>query len=250
MKRKIVINPEYQELEDFIRNLPETFDSKGEIIYDGRNTIKIINTDNTTVNVKSFQRPNILNRFVYANFRRSKARRSFEYANFLIKNNILTPSPIAYIELKSGFSFKQSYYISVQENFDGLMREFQKGSLNGREKLLQQFAQFTAHMHEKQILHMDYSPGNILYKQIELDYQFFLVDLNRMYFGEVTMKNGCKNFRRLWGNEEMISYIATEYAKARNFNIEACVNLTLKFHQEFWDKFSARHPGKKPYIGI
>lgn len=248
MKKQIVINPEFQYLEDFVQNLPDTFDSNGEVIYDGRNTIKVINVDNIRVNVKSFQKPNIINRFVYGNFRKSKARRSFEYANLLIKNNILTPAPIAYMELKSGVSFDQSYYISVQENFDGLMREFQKGSLNGREKLLQQFAQFTAHMHKKQILHMDYSPGNILYKQIGQNYQFYLVDLNRMYFGEVSLEKGCKNFCRLWGNEEMISYIAQEYAKARDFNIDTCVKLTLKFHQEFWAKFSTRHPGKKPYI--
>lgn len=248
MREKLIINTEFKELEDFVRNLPETFDLSGEIIYDGRNIIKIINTDGRQINVKSFQKPNIINRFVYGNFRKSKAQRSFEYANILIKNNILTPAPIAYLELKTGLSFGQSFYISIQENFDGIMRELQRGPFVGREMLLQQFAKFTANMHEKQILHMDYSPGNILYKLVNNNYQFYLVDLNRMQFGKISMEKGCHNFCRLWGNEEMISYIASEYAKARNFDIDTCIQLTLKYHREFWDKFSTRHPGKKPYI--
>lgn len=248
MKTKLIINPEYRELEDFIRNLPKIFGFTGQTIYDGRNIIKIINTNNIKVNVKSFRKPNIINKFVYGNFRKSKAQRSFEYANILIKNNIHTPNPIGYMELRSGISFGESFYISIQEDFDGIMREFQKGVLAGRERLLQQFAQFTANMHEKQILHMDYSPGNILYKQSVEDFQFYLVDLNRMYFGKISKEKGCKNFCRLWGNEEMISYIASEYAKARGFDIKTCIKLTLSYHREFWTKFSARHPGKKPYI--
>ncbi len=248
MKEKLIINTEFKELEGFVRNLPETFESSGEIIYDGRNIIKIINTDGLQINVKSFQKPNIINRFVYGNFRKSKAQRSFEYANILIKNKIPTPAPIAYLELKSGISFGRSFYITIQENFDGILRELQRGSLVGREKLLQQFAVFTANMHEKQILHMDYSPGNILYKLVNDSYLFYLVDLNRMQFGKIPMDKGCRNFCRLWGSEEMISYIASEYAKARNFDIDKCVQLTLTYHAAFWAKFSARHPGKKPYI--
>jgi len=248
LRTRLIINPAYQELEDFIRNLPETFDFTGETIYDGRNTIKIIDTKSIRVNVKSFQKPNIINKFVYGNFRKSKAQRSFEYANILIKNKIDTPTPIGYMELRSGLSFGQSYYISVQEDFDGIMREFQRGTLAGRENLLQQFAQFTADMHEKQILHMDYSPGNILYKKSGESFRFYLVDLNRMFFGQISKEKGCQNFCRLWGNEEMISYIASEYAKARDFDIKTCIELTLSYHREFWTKFSSRHPGKKPYI--
>lgn len=248
MRIHIDINPQFQYLEEFVRNLPDTFDTQGTTLFGGRNTIKQIQVGELQINVKSFKTPNIINRFVYGNFRASKARRSFEYANILIANNINTPAPIAYIELRSGICFDRSFYISVQEEFDGLMREFQKGSLSGREELLKQFAQFTADMHDKEILHMDYSPGNILYKKSGDKYQFYLVDLNRMYFGKISMEKGCENFRRLWGNKEMISYIAAEYAKARDFDIDKCIALTLSYHDEFWIKFSKRHKNKTPYI--
>lgn len=247
MKTKIVINPKYQHLKEFIGNLHSNFDIQGEVLFGGRNIIRDIPIGDLRLNVKSFKIPNIINQFVYDNFRVSKARRSFEYANILLEKNINTPDPIAYIECKQGVRFMQSYYISIQEEFDGLMREFKTGELIGREDLLSQFARFTADMHQKQVLHLDYSPGNILYKKEDQTYHFYLVDLNRMYFGDITMDLGCQSFRRLWGNDEMIRFIASEYAKARNFNEDKCIELTILYHKKFWEYFTKKHPDKQAY---
>lgn len=245
---KIVVNPKYESLGEFIKELPQTFDDSGETIYRGRNQLKAIEYKGIKLNVKSFRTPNLVNRFIYGNIRKSKARRSFEYANILIDKKINTPDPVAYIEEKSLFSFKRSYYLSIHDNFDGMMREFKWGKLEGREKLLTQFAEFTADMHNKKVLHLDYSPGNILYKKTEDGFSFYLVDLNRMKFGNVSMEKGCENFRRLWGSDQMIAFIAAEYAKARNFDIDKCVGLTLCYHKQFWEKFSKRHKDKQPYV--
>lgn len=249
MKTKIVVNPKYQHLKEFIGNLPSSFDNQGEVLFGGRNIIRDISIGEFRLNVKSFKVPNIINQFVYDNFRTSKARRSFEYANILLEKEINTPDPVAYLEQKQGLRFLQSYYISIQEEFDGLMREFRTGELAGRENLLSQFAIFTADMHKKEVLHLDYSPGNILYKKEDHIYHFYLVDLNRMYFGNISMDLGCKSFRRLWGNDEMIKFIASEYAKARNFDKDKCIELVLLHHREFWKEFTKRHPDKKPYLG-
>lgn len=245
---KIVLNPKYEFLRDFVTNLPQTFEGQGEIIYDGRNIIKVIETPSLKVNVKSFQVPNIINKFIYGSLRESKAARSYKYAGILHENGIDTPEPIAYIEEQNGIVFGRSYFVTVQEDFDGLMREFQRGTLSGRENLLQQFAQFTARMHDRKILHLDYSPGNILYKKNGDEYRFYLVDLNRMYFGDVSMDRGCKSFCRLWGSDEMIAYIAAEYAKARNFDVNQCVELVQKYHRSFWIQFTKRHKDKSPYF--
>lgn len=247
--KKMVINPEYESLRSFVEELPVSFDNRGEIIYSGRNVVRDIPVQNIHINVKRFKVPNFINQLVYGNFRKSKARRSFEYANILIQNGIGTPDPIAYIEQKSGILFRDSYYVSVHEQFDGLMREFKWGQLAGRENLLDQFARFTASMHDKEIMHIDYSPGNILYKEDAGNYTFYLVDLNRMYFGPVSMEKGCENLRRLWGNEEMLTYIATKYAQYRQFDADECVALVLKYHREFWDAFTKKHKDRTPYIG-
>ena len=129
------------------------------------------------------------------------------------------------------------------------MQELQNGPLQGKEELIRQFALFTAGLHEKQILHIDYSSGNILYKKQGENYQFLLVDLNRMIFGkDITLEQGCYNLRKLYGNKEIISYVASEYAKARNFNQEECISLVLKSHSDFWTKIRKRHPEYRAYV--
>lgn len=248
MSTKIILNPKFENLRQFVENLHLRFDEEGTVIYDKRNVIKVIPVNDLEVNIKAFAVPNIVNRFVYGNFRLSKARRSYEYATILLEKKVNTPEPIAYIEIKKGFLFSQSFYLCIHEKFDGMMRELQRGKLQGRGIFLTQFARFTADMHEKEVLHEDYSPGNILYKKKDGDYDFYLVDLNRMSFGKVTIEEGCRSLRRLWGSDEMIRYIASEYAKTRGFDTDKCIELTMHYHDEFWREFSRRHPEDKPYI--
>ena len=85
-------------------------------------------------------------------------------------------------------------------------------------------ATFTAHMHDKGILHKDYSPGNILWQRNDDgSCRFSLGDINRMHFGKVSMEEGCRNFRRLWGNKMFFEECAKTYAAARGMDEKKCV---------------------------
>lgn len=244
----IVINPKYKQLEDFIRNLPETFVHTGETIYGGRNTIKVFDIQGINVNVKSFKKPILINQIVYSTFRQSKARRSFEYALRLGEKGFHTPEPIAYIEQGKAVLLKNSFYISINERIDSEMRELKTGTFGECKDLLKQFAHYTAHLHEEQILHLDYSSGNILYKKVEGQYIFYLVDLNRMEFDKpVSMDTACFNFRRLWGSDEMIHFFVQEYAKSRGFDVESSLSRALYYRKRFWNNFVRKHPGASPY---
>lgn len=247
---KIVLNPQYDYLKAFINELPTFFSNKGDVIYSGRNTIKIYNTEGVAVSVKSFKCPILVNQVVYSFFRKSKAERSYEYGTKLIEKGYNTPAPIAYIENKKAGLFKDSYYVSIYEEFDGMMRELQTGVIEDREDLLTQFAQYTANLHNDKVLHLDYSPGNILYKKNGNIYTFYLVDLNRMEFDKpVDVDAGCKNFSRLWGSDDMITFIVKIYAKVRGFDEKICLEKTFKYREEFWIPFMERHPDATPYIG-
>lgn len=248
---KIEVNPQYAYLRYFIETIPCIFEQQGVIDYSGRNTIKVIEHNGLLLNIKSFKVPHLVNRLVYTTFRKSKAMRAYEYGCRLIEKNINTPYPVAYIEIRKGCLLGQSFYISIHEKPDGMMREFYTGSLAGREDLLSGFAAFTADLHSKNILHQDYSPGNILYKKDTVGYSFMLVDINRMRFDQtVTLEEGCANLSRLWGNDEMISFIAKEYAKARKFDENKCISVVLENFHGFWTKNSKKHPQTKPYINI
>ena len=56
-----------------------------------RNIIKLFELEGKTVNVKSFKIPNLVNKIAYKYFRKSKARRSFEYATLLFEKAICIP---------------------------------------------------------------------------------------------------------------------------------------------------------------
>ena len=103
-------------------------------------------------------------------------------------------------------------------------------------------AAFTAYMHEKGVLHKDFSPGNILYKVENGKYDFTIVDINRMYFGQVDMKTGCRNFSRLWGPKQFIIQTVREYARIRGFNPDECERLALQYRAEFWKRYQKKHP--------
>jgi hypothetical protein len=62
---------------------------------------------------------------------------------------------------------------------------------------------------------MDHSPGNTLIKKVSEDeYEFFLVDLNRMNFHEsMNFDMRMKNLSRLTPKKEMIAIMSDEYAK-------------------------------------
>ena len=95
------------------------FTTTGILFGDGqRNKIKLFELEGKTINIKSFKIPNLKNKIAYKYFRKSKARRSFEFATILLEKGIGTPQPIAYFENHDFIGLKDSYYISEHLQYD------------------------------------------------------------------------------------------------------------------------------------
>lgn len=248
MKTKLVINPEYLELEDFIRNLPETFDSAGEIIQKKRNTIKKLTVNNLSLNIKQYRKPIFINRIVYSFFRKTKAFKAYHNAITVIKKGFLTPASIAFIEEYQGGLLTTSYFVSKQISDTREIREYYSSEISGNEQLFSAFALYTAQLHNAGILHLDYSPGNILISENNGEYQFTLVDINRMHFEPVDLKKGCENFSRLFGLDSTYIYLAKEYAKERNIDTESCIKYFLYYKHQF-EKKKERKKRLKRFFG-
>lgn len=115
-------------------------------------------------------------------------------------------------------------------------------------ELIRQFALFIADLHEKQVLHLDFSPGNILYKLKDGVYTFYLVDLNRMTFDKpIDLDMACTNFSRLWGSDDMMRYMIEVYAKIRNLDENCALKRYLNTEKSL-GPFTKRHPDASPYI--
>ena len=105
------------------------------------------------------------------------------------------------------------------------------------------FAEFTARLHEAGILHLDYSPGNILYDKIGEEYHFSLVDINRMHFGEVDIKKGCANFARLWGQTPFFILLGKEYAVREGWMKKNVMRLYSALQKEILEQISSQTSG-------
>lgn len=211
---KVVVSKKFQASEEKILKILEDFEKEGKLFGTGvRNKIKIFDLDDCGINVKSFKIPNLVNKFAYRFFRKSKAERSFTYAHQLLSREIGTPYPIAYAEEKSGPVFKKSFYVSEHLLCDLTYRTLvEDAGYPQWEDILRAFTKFTFKLHEKQIQFLDHSPGNTLIRLNNGDYQFFLVDLNRMNFKTLSFEERMKNFSRLTPKKEMIAIMASEYA--------------------------------------
>jgi len=238
---KVVINPHLMQFSDFIRSVPCQFEKGGAIIYKSRNEIRVFDVNGSALNVKRFKTPFLFNRLIYTFLRPSKAQRSFQYAIKLKELDIETPQPVAYILLKRGGLLCDSYYISRQADYSRNMYEFGKGGVEGRVHILNSFAGFTADIHTKGVLHKDYSPGNILFKEENGAVKFCLVDINRMRFGNVSVLKGCLNFVRLWGQKPFFEIVVRKYANLRGVDPEACLKSTLRARKKFWKRYSRKH---------
>ncbi|WP_246136860.1 lipopolysaccharide kinase InaA family protein [Gillisia hiemivivida] len=179
-----------------------------------RNSIKVFDLIGIKINIKSFKIPNAINKLVYRFLRKSKAERSFSYAQTLISKKIGTPLPIAYAENNSSVLFNESYYISEHLEYDLTYRELVTNpEFEDHEQILRAFTRFTYKLHENQIEFLDHSPGNTLIQIKENAYDFFLVDLNRMNFKQMNFDDRMKNFSRLTPKKEMVEVMANEYSK-------------------------------------
>jgi len=239
--KTIVIHPDYTCYADFIDRLPDIFHTEGETIYKSRNEIKVFDVNGIKINVKQYKVPIFINRIIYTFFRATKAYRAYNYAFKLLSKGIETPLPIAYMIFKKTGLIHQCYFISLQSPYERNMYEFGKGSLKGRETIIQRLAQYTAQLHESGIYHKDFSPGNILFQQTDNEVNFLLVDINRMQFGPVSIEKGCANFARLWGGDEMFNLLAREYAVARNADTGDCTRWVFDYRKRFWKRYTRKY---------
>jgi len=54
-------------------------------------------------------------------------------------------------------------------------------------------------MHEARVNFLDHSPGNTLVtKRGEGNYDFYLIDLNRMKFQNLSIEDRMDNFKKMW----------------------------------------------------
>ena len=231
---KYTISDQYKEkFENFLKNIKDYFQKDTNTIHKARNELKIIRYQDIETIVKSFKVPNIINKIAYTFFRDSKAKKSYDYS---VKLGDFTPKPIAYIEFFKNGLLDESYFISHYFPYDFTIREpLLEANFPDKEAIFHAFAKFTYDLHQNNILHKDYSPGNILIKKESEGYTFKVVDINRMEFKELSDDERLQNFDKLWAKDDDLRIIIKEYAKLAKMDEEEAVEKALRYSQKLKD---------------
>ena len=243
---KIIINSKYLPLKNEIEQLILNYHTQGKLLVKGaRNSIKTNFLNEKEVNLKYFAKLGFIKGLIYTFFRPSKAKRSFEYANYLLEHQILTPNPIAFSEDYKNGLLAESFYISDHINYDFTFRELIHDPLfPERDLIIEQFTEFTFKLHEAKVNFLDHSPGNtLIVKRENSKYDFYLIDLNRMKFENMSIEKRMDNFKKMWISKHMVKVIAKKYAELSNVNEKQLFDLLMQSSQQFKRKIA-----KKKYL--
>lgn len=251
--RTSIFSPEGEQIKSRILKDIDAFDDSGRVIYKGHNLIKVFGPT-PDINIKRYGVPKWYNRIIYSFIRKPKGERAFYSAGKLRDAGIFTPLPLAFVKEQKYGLIGLSYLVTLHEY------GFQDGYLLGddpimapsRRQLVKEIAALGAVMHNAGLLHKDFSPGNILWRQNPHTnaVEFCLVDINRMRFGKVSVKKGAENFARLWGQPELFRLLAEEYARLRGADPVQTLKWMSDARNRFWRKFSKRHRVKYRYLEI
>lgn len=208
-----------------IEEIRSYFLNATQTIYEGRNSLKMISYGESNLIVKAFKIPHIINKIAYTFFRDSKAKKSYKHSVKIVE---FTPEPIGYVEYFKFGLLSDSYYLCKEYPYNFTIREpLVKEGFKNKEQIFRAFAAFTYDLHNYNIEHLDYSPGNILIKEIDNGYEFKIIDVNRMRFKRLTDIERLENFAKLWAKDEDLKLIIESYAKLIDMNQDEATTIAL-----------------------
>jgi len=134
-----------------------------------------------------------------------------------------------------------SYLVMLPLNLRYTLCELANSPEGAYEELAYQLGQFTANMHEQQVLHMSYKPANILWDRDDTGYHFAIVDINNVKLKPVRDRQGCETLRQLWGPKRFVELTARSYAQHRNIDETQAVEWTLQARKRYWNSYQRHH---------
>jgi tRNA A-37 threonylcarbamoyl transferase component Bud32 len=243
-KVKIVINPKFAHLTAAIRSIAyDSVPTTAETIYNERNAVYKLTVGEEVLSIKSFRVPNAVNKIVYTNLRKSKARRSYEAALKLNELGINSPTPIAYIEEKQGIKLHRSYYICRHiEATNMRLVETDKD----KEFILKSLAAEIVKIHRAGVCLLDFSPGNVLYtRRDDGTLSFSHIDINRIAFGVTSRKKLFTMFERMFTQDDTLRLLAGEYAHLTGMSADEAATMAIAAHNAFNRRIAHKNRLKK-----
>ncbi len=226
---KIILNPKYERLRDYLTHIEEHFNREGKEIHRDRNVLRTLKVDGLTLCVKRYAPLSLKNRLAVKLYKTSKGKRAYFTPLSLRERGFDSPEPIAFVKYPKGWTHTTTYFVCLHSNYRFSLSGIMDFPEEERREVTRSFARFAARLHEDGFLHRDFSPDNILFDTVNDRYRFTLIDTNSMRIGRpVSIEKGCANFALLTGDDEFFQLLAQEYALARKADAGVCLQLIQK----------------------
>ena len=196
----------------FLQRLPQVFDQEGTTIYKKRNEIKIFCVEGRKICVKKYGIPPLINRWLYSlGWREPKAKRTYAYAQRILKAGFCTPKQYGYVLERCGGLLRTSFSVGeFVENVQPVEAHKQDP------ELVKAFARYTADLHAHGLMHRDYILNNVLFRYDKDGYHFTLIDINRFVFRAKPIRGFLQSVNLMQPFPEMkdLEFFVQEYIRA------------------------------------
>lgn len=233
---KLQLHSDYQHLEAFVRSIPSHGYAEEEVCWNRRNVVERVKTPDgqQDVIVKRFKPVGFFKGLIYTFFRKSKARRAYENALYLLRNGIGTALPIAYIEERRMGVFRAGYFVSSYLPYATVIDMYmpERASDSERAEIQRGLVAFLVDLHSRGIVPQDFNMDNIFYhRDAESgELKFSLIDINRMATGRHTgTRDAMKALSQVGVNVWWLRDFVTYYHDLTGADCDECAYQILAF---------------------
>ncbi len=200
----------------WLQELPQSIDCfpKEYLIQGGRNQLFRQRFEGVDLVVKRFSNRDVWKKVAYR-VCEGKAKRSYLHSQRLNEAGLKSPAPIAWLESWDGPWMRDSFYVCVFTPFDHEARELSQSNLPQRVEKARLLGQSLAKMHRENILHLDLTPGNLLFTSgRDGSWEIQIVDNNRMRFGPVRRGRALTSLAQTDLPDDLASPMLEAYAQS------------------------------------
>ncbi len=221
---KIILNPKYERLRDYLIHIDEHFEHEGKEIFHDRNVLRTLRVDGLTLCVKRYAPLSLRGRLAVKLYKTPKGKKAYIHPLELRERGFESPEPIAFVKYTRGLVTTTTYFVCLHSDYKYSLSDIMTLPEEERKEVTASFAHFAARLHEDGFLHRDFSASNILFDKVNDRYRFALIDTNSMRIGRpVSIEKGCANFSRLIGDDAFFRQLADEYAAVRGADAGHCM---------------------------
>lgn len=145
---KIILNPKYEALREYLTDLEYHFEHDGHEIHNGRNVIRTLKTNSYTLCVKRFAPPALKRRVQQIFYKNSKGKQAYLSPLLLRERGFESPESVAFVRYRHGLWRTTTYFVSLLSTYRYDMQTLLDEPADVQREVISHFARFAAHLHE------------------------------------------------------------------------------------------------------